>query len=78
MRALKDYRLNEDGTLNQNFASMMDFTHGGRLGNILTVNNVRQPEEKLEQGSSVLIRLINPSNARIYNLDLRSWDAQIV
>lgn len=78
VRALKDYRLNEDGTLNQNFASMMDFTHGGRLGNILTVNNVRQPEEKLEQGSSVLIRLINPSNARIYNLDLRSWDAQIV
>lgn len=76
--SLKDYRLNRDGTLNENFDGMMDYTHGGRLWNVLTVNNLVQPTFAVNEGSTVLVRLVNPSNARIYNIDLRDWNAQVV
>jgi FtsP/CotA-like multicopper oxidase with cupredoxin domain len=78
VRALKDYRLNRDWTLNENFESMMDFTHGWRLWNLLTINNKVSPTYKVPAWSTSLIRIINPSNARIYNFDLRSRNAQVV
>ncbi len=78
VRALKDYRLNNDWTLNENFEGMMDFTHGWRLWNILTINNKVSPIYEIPWWSTSLIRIINPSNARIYNLDFRGRNAQVV
>jgi len=76
--ALKDYRLNSDWTLNENFEWMMDFTHAWRLWNALTINNKISPTYELPSWSTALIRFINPSNARIYNLDLSSRNAKVV
>lgn len=76
--ALKDYRLNEDGTMNMNFDNMMDRAMAGRLGNTRTINNTIAPTYNALPGSKVLIRLANTSSARIYNLDLRDWDARVV
>ena len=78
VRALKDYRLNNDWTLNENFQSMMDFTHGWRLWNVLTISNNVSPIYEITWWSTSLIRIINPSNARIYNLDFRNRNAQVV
>lgn len=64
--------------MNMNFDNMMDRTMAGRLGNTRTVNNTVAPTYTALPGSKVLIRLANTSSARIYNLDLRDWDARLV
>ena len=78
VRALKDYRLNKDGTMNENYDVMMDYRMAGRLGNTRTLNNMVSPRYAGKPGEKVLLRLVNTSSARIYNLDLRTWDALVV
>ena len=43
LRALKDYRLDEEGRLIQRFGTMGQKTHGGYLGNVMTINNIPFP-----------------------------------
>jgi FtsP/CotA-like multicopper oxidase with cupredoxin domain len=78
IRALKDYRLNEDGTINENFKWMADFTHGWRLWNTYTINNSMNPTYEAKPWNMVFLRLLNPSNARIYSIDMTEQSAQVV
>lgn len=76
--ALKDYRLADDGTLDENFEIWMDHTMWGRLWNTRTINNIVNPVYIASPWERVLIRLVNTSSARIYNLDLTDRDAIVL
>ncbi len=74
-----DWRLGQDGTLDvASIGSLMDWSHGGRLGNWITVNGQNQPMFKLNAGESYRLRLINASNARILELDPKRFGASII
>lgn len=76
--ALKDYRLDEQWRLLQQFGTMSQKTHAGYLGNVMTVSNIPSPTFTVLPGEDVLIRILNPSNARFYNLDFSDWDVEVV
>ena len=44
----------------------------------MTVSNIPSPTFDVLPGEDVLIRILNPSNARFYNLDFSDWDVEVV
>jgi len=62
--AFQDQRFNADGTL---FYDFLD--HDGRLGDVFTVNGTVQPFHRVER-RKYRFRMLNASNARIYELRL--------
>lgn len=77
---IDDWRLTNDAQINKNFGSVMDSSHGGRLGNWTTVNGVGMHKASLEvkQFKRLRLRLINVANAKIFNLSLKGFDAWLV
>ncbi|MCB1487517.1 MAG: multicopper oxidase family protein [Bauldia sp.] len=75
---IDDWRVGSDGRLDEDFGNMMDWSHGGRLGNWPTVNGATRPTIPLAVGRPVRLRLINAANARIFELDLAALGARIV
>ncbi|WP_282605662.1 multicopper oxidase family protein [Pelagibius sp. Alg239-R121] len=68
---IDDWRLGEDGQIHTaSFGQMRDWSHGGRLGNWLTINGVSTPDLKVKRGERLRLRLINCANSRILNLKL--------
>lgn len=66
---LDDWRLLGDASISEDFGAAMDLSHGGRLGNTVTING-RIPEfEAVRAGERIRLRLINVANARIFALD---------
>ncbi len=77
--AADDWRLERDGTLHEaSLGHMMDWSHAGRLGNILTLNG--KPYERLtvRNGERVRLRLINTSNARVMRFGIKDVDTWII
>ncbi len=74
-----DWRLNRKGMLDvDSIGSLMDWSHGGRLGNWLTVNGAVRPTFKLNAGESYRLRFINASNARVFEIDPARFDARVL
>lgn len=74
-----DWRLSPQGTLDTaSIGSLMDWSHGGRLGNWITVNGESQPVFQLNTGEPYRIRLINASNARILEIDPNKLGALVI
>jgi FtsP/CotA-like multicopper oxidase with cupredoxin domain len=66
---IDDWRLNREGQIDAaSFGAMRDWSHGGRMGNVMTVN--RKPNETLSvnAGDRVRLRVLNAANAKIFNL----------
>ncbi|HSG94310.1 MAG TPA: multicopper oxidase domain-containing protein, partial [Afifellaceae bacterium] len=73
-----DWRLAPDGTIDaSSFGSMMDWSHAGRLGNWVTVNSLDNPRFDLRVGETARLRLINPANARIFNLSIDGLETRL-
>ncbi len=66
--ALQDQQFNSDGTLAYDFLD-----HNGRIGDVFTVNGTVQPVLEVKQ-TKYRFRILNASNARIYQLRLSSGD----
>lgn len=65
---LDDWRLRDDGSINDDFGHKHDITHEGRLGNTITVNG-RLPEQvAVRPGERLRLRLVNTANARVFGL----------
>ncbi|MEO4044961.1 multicopper oxidase domain-containing protein [Hoeflea sp. CAU 1731] len=65
---IDDWRLRQPGVLDTgSFGSLMDWSHGGCLGNWLLVNGKSRPVLKLRSGDAYRVRLINASNAVFWN-----------
>jgi FtsP/CotA-like multicopper oxidase with cupredoxin domain len=76
---LDDWLLDPQGKLDlTGLGSLGDWSHGGRLGNWLTVNGKSLPEIELKTGRYYRLRLINACNARTLELDIRALGAQIL
>lgn len=73
-----DWRLRNDGTLDENFNTSHDLVHDGRWGNLITVNGEADHQLTAAPGERIRLRLVNVSNGRVYNLDFGSLSAQAI
>jgi len=73
-----DWRLRNDGTLDENFNTSHDLVHDGRWGNLITVNGKTDHQLTAAPGERIRLRLINVSNGRVYKLDFGSLQAQAI
>jgi FtsP/CotA-like multicopper oxidase with cupredoxin domain len=74
-----DWRLGEDGQIEEaSFAHMMDWSHAGRLGNVLTLNGQDRLDLPVTSGERVRLRLCNTCNARVLELRLEHPDIWVV
>lgn len=73
-----DWRLDEQGQIFGEFNTPHDLAHDGRWGNVVTVNGRVDERLVVRSGDRVRLRLVNSSNARIYNPDLSGFDAKII
>ena len=67
-----DWRLTQNGLIDEaSLGSMHDWSHGGRLGNVLTLNGKDYEELAVNPGERVRLRFINSANARIMRFGIR-------
>ncbi len=66
---LDDWRLTREGQIAEDFGNFHDASHGGRLGNTVTINGRLPGEVALRPGERLRLRLVNTANARIFALD---------
>lgn len=75
-----DWLLNDDGSIDGGFGDVHDASHGGRMGNWLTVNGDTKPTYRVRPGARVRLRCISAANARIMAFafpGLNGWVAAI-
>jgi FtsP/CotA-like multicopper oxidase with cupredoxin domain len=65
---LSDWRLRPDAQISDDFGSLRDMSHNGRVGNTVTVNGKVRETFAVRAGERVRLRLINAANARIFAL----------
>lgn len=74
-----DWRLRDDGGFDESsFGNIGERAHGGRLGNVLTLNGKPYETLKVQTGERVRLRMINCANARIMQFRLAGVAAWIV
>jgi FtsP/CotA-like multicopper oxidase with cupredoxin domain len=66
---IDDWRVTREGAFSEDFNNLMDASHGGRLGNYVTVNGSGETPVKVRSNERIRLRLINTANARIFSLD---------
>jgi len=75
---IDDWRLGNDARLEESFGAMMDWSHGGRLGNWITVNGHGDFRQTVQRHERLRLRLVNVANARIFPLSLTGLEGWIV
>ena len=75
---LDDWRLAKDAAIDESFGAMHDWSHGGRIGNWITVNGHGEHTEPVMRRERLRLRLINAANARIFTLDTKGIEGWIV
>ena len=76
---LDDWRLGPDGAFDgASLGALHDWSHGGRMGNVLTVNGAVEPDIPVRAGERVRLRIINAANARIFALNLGALRPRLV
>ena len=67
--AIDDWRLDDDMQIDRrSLGSMHDWSHAGRLGNVITVNGQTEKRYPVARGERLRLRLVNIANARVMNL----------
>jgi FtsP/CotA-like multicopper oxidase with cupredoxin domain len=75
---LGDWRLGQDAQLSDDFGNLHDISHGGRLGNTVTVNGRVPDAVDVRAGERLRLRLINVANARIFGLEFAGHAPQVI
>ncbi len=66
-----DWLLNSDDQIDANsFGNLGHWSHGGRLGNALSINCKFKPAIRVSPNSAVRLGFLNAANARILNFEL--------
>ena len=76
--AIDDWRLTEEGGIKEDFDHRFDLTHGGRLGNYVTVNGKSLREFPVKSGERLRLRLLNAANARSFGLNFGPLSATVI
>jgi FtsP/CotA-like multicopper oxidase with cupredoxin domain len=67
--AIDDWRLDAEMQMDtKSLGSMHDWSHAGRLGNVITVNGKTDQAYQVATGERIRLRLLNIANARTMNL----------
>ncbi len=64
-----DWRLDDDGQIAGGMGHLRDASHGGRLGNWLTINGTSRPTLKARPGERLRLRCLCAANARVMAFD---------
>ena len=75
---LDDWRLTQDASIAADFGDFHDMSHGGRLGNTVTINGRVPDAVAVRAGERIRLRLINSANARIFALDFGNLAPQVI
>ncbi len=76
---LDDWRIDpETAQITNDFGNGHDLSHGGRLGNLISVNGAFDPGFSVKQNERLRLRLINAANARIFDLETEGLAGWIV
>jgi FtsP/CotA-like multicopper oxidase with cupredoxin domain len=75
---LDDWRLLPDAQISGDFGNFMDSSHNGRVGNTVTVNGHILETFAVRAGERLRLRLINAANARIFALEFRDHQPQLI
>lgn len=75
---LDDWLLEASGQLFGDFGSRHERSHAGRVGNYITTNGMNAYGVDAKRHQRLRLRLINASNARIFELGLQGLDGWIV
>ncbi|NQW00258.1 MAG: multicopper oxidase family protein [Rhodospirillales bacterium] len=75
---LDDWRVGEDARIDESFHQMHDMSHGGRLGNLASLNGASSEQFAVRAGERLRIRLINAANARSFALSFASHAPQVI
>ncbi|HXV10355.1 MAG TPA: multicopper oxidase family protein [Burkholderiales bacterium] len=78
---LSDFRLNRDASQREDFDSLFDLTHGGRIGNTVTVNGrftLKGGEYSVRSGERIRLRLVNTAAARIFVLRFEGHEPRVI
>lgn len=74
-----DWLLDREGRfVEETLGELHDWGHGGRMGNVVTVNGRVRPDIPVRRGERLRLRLLNPSNARILALTFGSLRPTVV
>ena len=77
--AIDDWRLDDAMQMDtQSLGSLHDWSHGGRLGNVITVNGETDKRISVASGERIRLRLINIANARTMNLLFNEPEISVV
>jgi len=75
---LSDWRLLKNASISGDFKNMHDVSHGGRIGNVVTVNGAVRESFDVRAGERVRLRLINGANARIFSLEFEGHAPKVI
>jgi FtsP/CotA-like multicopper oxidase with cupredoxin domain len=75
---IDDWRLNQSAAIDESFGAMMDWSHGGRMGNWITVNGKDEYRLPVQRFERLRLRLVNTANARIFYLGLRGMNGWVM
>lgn len=75
---IDDWRLMKDASISDDFGAMHDLTHGGRVGNVSTVNGRVGDTVKVRTGERLRLRLINAANARVFRLNFDGLNPVVI
>jgi FtsP/CotA-like multicopper oxidase with cupredoxin domain len=78
---LSDFRLNRDASQRDDFGSLFDLTHGGRVGNTVTVNGaytLKGGTFAVRSGERIRLRLVNAAAARIFVLRFEGHEPRVI
>lgn len=75
---IDDWRLSADASIVDDFGHPMHLSHGGRIGNTVTVNGQIITDFPVRAGERIRLRLINAANARIFGLEFREHQPHVI
>jgi len=75
---IDDWRLDKSGAISNDFGTMHDNSHAGRLGNFATVNGKAESVYPVKTQQRLRLRLINAANARIFQLGIKGLVGRVV
>ena len=77
--AFDDWQLKPDGQLEEeSFGRIGERAHGGRIGNMMTVNGHSDMQVDVKSGDRVRVRICNTANARILELRVEGCSVHVV
>ena len=77
--AFDDWQLARDGQLEtESFGAIGERAHGGRIGNVMTVNGTPDMNLNVKSGDRIRVRLCCTTNSRILNLRVQGGVSQLI